>query len=290
MSNKNRSLSILMLAIGLTYCGACGSQAPPLQPSAANTPPKADVYTLDVVIFSPISIVQHKNGEIDLLMPNVDQHPYGSIKGMNDCGMDEGKGQDYRLDFSNTALPTSVDPQNTMPNEVKVDSNVETVRVDPFGARYGKVSLPAPREILPIHLDDEGLSIYTPGGLKPKGHLYPTQIALRYTVPVNTQVSLTNTISSVKVCSPQAAQLDKEMILSIGMGPGIDDDHHTHAIKAFHAERDLFPPLSRDIYYPERNPTSEDKKERRHRTSDCQAPIVLVLNADVTGKTVPAKK
>jgi hypothetical protein len=71
------------------------------------------------------------------------------------------------------------------------------------------------------------------------------------------------------------------------MGPGVDDDYNTHAIKA---ERVLFPPLSRDIDYPRRILTSVDSKERRHRPSDSQAPIVLVLNGDATGKTEPAKK
>lgn len=149
MSNMSKRLGVFTLVVGLAYCAACGSQVPPAKPAAAQAPAKADVYTLDVVVFSPISIVQYESGEIDLVMPNVDQHPYGSIKGMNDCPMDEGKGQDYRLDFSSTTLPTSVDPQNTMPNEVKVDNNVEPVQVDPSRVRYGKVSLPAPREIAP---------------------------------------------------------------------------------------------------------------------------------------------
>ena len=263
---------------------ACSSQAPTVQPSSASAPPKADVYTLDVVIFSPISIVQYKNGAIDVLMPNIDKHTYGTIKGMNDCGLAAGNKQDeYRLDFSYTTLPTSVDPQNAMPNEVKIDNNAEPVRVDPLGLRFGKVSLPAPREILPIHLDDEGLSIYTPGSPEPKGHLYPTQIALRYTVPADPQLSLTNTTSSTKVCPMlQAAQLDKEEILLIAMGPPVDDDTHQHAITAFRAERDFLPPLKREIDYP-MEALIPKKDDKRHRTSDCQAPIILVLNADMPG-------
>jgi hypothetical protein len=71
------------------------------------------------------------------------------------------------------------------------------------------------------------------------------------------------------------------------MGPAVEDhdnDIHKHAKLAFAAERDLLEGLDRDIDYirvaDEAAVGMDVKRKRRHRTSDCQAPILLVTNAD----------
>ena len=54
---------------------------------------------------------------------------------------------------------------------------------------------------------------------------------------------------------------------------------HTHAKKAFKAELELLPDLKREIGYP--NVAMQGMQlGRLHRTSDCQAPMILVANAD----------
>lgn len=260
------------------FCLGCGSEAPQTQSGSAVAPPKSDVYTLDVVVNSPIAIVQYKDGTIDALFPNVDDHPYGYVKGLNDCGMEEGNGEDYSLDFSTSNSSTSIDPNNNMPTEVRVDNNTEHVNIDPLKHRYTKLSLPVPREIVPIHLDDEGLSVHKKGATPPAGHLYPTQIALRYTVAANTDISLVSGTSH-GTCGVKVEHLDKEMIVAVGLGPAVNDDlQHTHAKKAFTAEVALLPDLDREIGYPKI--VMEGKQRPRHRTSDCQAPMILVTNAD----------
>jgi len=136
----------------------------------------------------------------------------------------------------------------------------------------------------PIHLDDEGLTIFKKGGSKPIDHLYPTLIALRYTVPADPGVSLKNSSMS---CPLEIEKLGKEMIVRVGMGPAVEDDDndiHRHAKLAFTAERDLLQGLDRDIDYikvaDEAAVGTDVKRKRKHRTSDCQAPILLVTNAD----------
>jgi hypothetical protein len=97
-------------------------------------------------------------------------------------------------------------------------------------------------------------------------------------------VSLKNSSTS---CPLQIEKLGKEMIVRVGMGPAVEDDDndiHRHAKLAFTAERDLLEGLDRDIDYikvADKGSVGMDvKRKRKHRTSDCQAPILLVTNAD----------
>jgi hypothetical protein len=287
MKKIHQSTCIGTAALAFAFLWGCGSQSPSV-PLVQAGKPAANDYTLDLVVYSPIAIVQYKTGEIDLLFPNIDDHPFGFVKGLNDCPLEDGR-RNYRLDLKNTTSSTSVDPTHLMPDEVKIDNNTETVHIDPFNVRFLKISLPPPKEIRPIHVDDEGMSIYIPGQPAPKGHLYPTQIALRYTVPADPQVTLVDTQNSNSVCSNllQPVQLDKELVLAVGMGPAVDDQDHAHAQKAFRAERDFLPDLKREIDYPMATPVKSREVKPRHRASDCQAPTLLVTNADPTPPVRP---
>ena len=285
MKANHSVVCVLSACFSLSSLGGCGSQGS--APTASVSTPAEDKggYTLDVLIQSPLTIVQYKSGEIEALLPTVDQHTYGYVKALNDCGIREDTlDRDYHLNFSLTSSSTNIDPNHKIPDEVRIDNAKETVKIDPAKKRFGKVALPMPREIVPIHLDDEGLTIFKKGGSKPMDHLYPTLIALRYTVPANPGVSLKNSSTS---CPLEIEKLGKEIIVRVGMGPAVEDndnDIHKHAKLAFAAERDLLPGLDRNIDYlkvaDEGSVGMDVKRKRKHRTSDCQAPILLVTSAD----------
>jgi hypothetical protein len=285
MRMPNVSVWRLVLAVSLTLFVGCNSQTQGPQPTAPVNAPHADVYTLDVWISSPISIVQYKSGEIEVFLPNVAQHTYGYLKGLNDCPMDQGRGIDYRLDFSASKDATTIDANHQIPDEVRIDNNQEPISIDPHGRRFNKIWFPAPKEIIPIHFDDDGLAIYKKGAMVPSGHLYPTQVALRYIVSASPKISLSSTSPKVKACPLNVAQLGNEMTITMGMGPvpGLDL-FHLHAKSAFRAEQALFPPLKREMTYVK---TEINRSERvapseriLHHASDCQAPMLLVINAD----------
>src|SRR2546429_1959271 len=281
--------SKLVCALGacllLSNLGGCGSQGPGPTTSVSTTAQDKGGYTLDVLIQSPLTIIQYKSGEIEALLPTVDEHTYGYVKALNDCGIREDTlDRDYHLNFSLTPSSTNIDPNHKIPDEVRIDNTKETVKIDPMKKRFGKVALPMPREIVPIHLDDEGLTIFKKGGAKPIDHLYPTLIALRYTVPADPGVSLKNSSMS---CPLEIEKLGKEMIVRVGMGPAVEDDDNDirrHAKLACTAERDILQGLDRDIDYikvaDEAAVGMDVKRKRKHRTSDCQAPILLVTNAE----------
>jgi hypothetical protein len=287
MKANHKLVCFLSACLSLSSLGGCGSQGSP--PTTTVTTPAEDKggYTLDVLIQSPLAIVQYKSGEIEALLPTVDQHTYGYVKALNDCGISDNtpaKDRDYQLSFTLTPSSTNIDPNHTIPDEVRIDNAKETVKIDPAKKRFAKIALPTPREIVPIHLDDEGLTIFKKGGSKPMDHQYPTLIALRYTVPADPVVSLKNSSTS---CPLKMEKLGKEMLVRVGMGPAVEDsdnDIHKHAKLAFAAERDLLEGLDRDIDYiklqDEPSVAMDVKHARRHRTSDCQAPILLVTNAD----------
>jgi hypothetical protein len=223
---------------------------------------------------------------VDLLLPNIDRHPYGFVKGLNDCQLEEGKGVDYQVNFNSNATSTEVDPDKSFPDEVKVDNNQEAVNVDPQKRRLSAIRLSRPQQIVALHLDGEGAAVYKPGEKPPKDHLYPTLVALRYKVPLNAPVSV-SIQSSGKVTCPEVTvrPLGNERILHIGMGPAVEDEPgHPHAKLAFGAESDLLPPLKRAIYYPLMGHLL--RTGRRLRASDCKAPILLITGAN---KPVPAK-
>jgi hypothetical protein len=238
----------------------------------AATPSKlsADVPMLDVIVQSPIAIVQYKDGDVDLLLEDIDDHPYGFVKGTSDCGLEEGRGVDYRIDFTSNEASTDIDPDKMMPDEVKIDNGAEPVNIDLYKRRLSAIRLPRPRQIIPVHLDGEGLTVYKPGGPISVGHSYPTSIALRYAVPVNAPIAVER--QDVNSPCPLAVRaLGNERLIYVGMGPAVEDTPgHPHAVEAFHEERDLLSPLQREIHYP----------KNRLRASDCKAPIILVTGAD----------
>ena len=231
----------------------------------------AEAPMLDIIVQSPIAVVQYKDGDVDLLLPGIEQHPYGFVKGTNDCPLEEGSGVDYQINFTSNEASTDIDPDKTMPDEVKIDNGVEVINVDPQKRRLSAIRLPRPQQIVPLHLDDEGLAIYKPGESPSVGHLYPTSVALRYAVPLNSPISVAIQNSPLPPCTLRVRALGNERLLYVGMGPAVEDKPgHPHAIQAFRSERDLLPPLKRDIHYA-----------RSHlRASDCKAPIILIIGAD----------
>jgi hypothetical protein len=285
MKTSSKLICALGACLSISNLGGCGSQGSGPTTSVNTTAQDKDVYTLDVLIQSPLTIIQYKSGEIEALLPTIDQHTYGYVKALNDCGIKEDTlDRDYRLSFALTPSSTNIDPNHKMPDEVRIDNTKEAVKIDPGKKRFGKIGLPMPREIVPIHLDDEGLTIFKKVGTKPMDHLYPTLIALRYTVSADPGVSLKNSSTS---CPLQIEKLGKEMMIRVGMGPAVEDndnDIHKHAKLAFAAEVELLQGLDRDIDYIRKTDKEsvgmDVKRKRKHRTSDCQAPILLVTNAD----------
>jgi hypothetical protein len=45
---------------------------------------------LDSIVQSPIAVVQYNDSDVDLRLPGIEQHPYGFVKGTNDCGRGAG--------------------------------------------------------------------------------------------------------------------------------------------------------------------------------------------------------
>jgi hypothetical protein len=198
----------------------------------------------------------------------IEDHPYGFVKSLSDCEL-EGPKVDSQISFSSNESSTDIDPDNVIPGEVRIDSGAEAVNIDPHGDRYAAVRLPRPGQILPIHLDDEGLAVYKPNGPMPSDHRYPTALALRYKVPQNVSVSITNPNGGK--CDLKTSMLGNEILVYVGMGPAVEDEPgHRHAKAAFHSARDLLPPLKREIGY----------NRPFLRASDCKAPILLVLGSD----------
>jgi hypothetical protein len=232
-------------------------------------------YTLDVLVQGPVGIVQGKNG-VDIYVPEVEGHSYVYVKGLNDCDPALGPG-DYQIGVSpiDPNQPhTSID--KNIPPELKIQYK-PPLDFDPAEIRFAKISLPTPWEIVEVHTDPATIYDKKPmsGGTKKD---YPTVMALRYQLTAEPKVAVSggsNTYCGgleLGFLDPEAKS--GELILTIGVGPDVeDDDDHTHAKNAFRSLVALFPPLKKFADFPKR------LRSNQLHGSDCRAPMILLTDA-----------
>lgn len=271
------AVSVVTALVAVSCNNANQTQSPPTKPQLTQSQ-----RSLSLIFEGTWAFVVAPDGSVTAytpkLPPNEHSKPY--IRGIDEQQLES---DEYTVAIDKYVPPNRTDYDGSAP--YKEFNLFYTLPINTNSKEYLSIHLPKPTSFQHQHLDSQEFKDADPGNTPAQNpHDYPTVMALRYDLTDVTAVSVTCKKNCLQPYSPGIPALGNEQYLNIEVDPlNPDDDHHSHARKAFHTLVGLFPEFNLWVAFPASTPAG--KKGAKNIASplmvngpgkDCRASVLLL--------------